>query len=477
MHTNLSRRHILMAGATTTALSVLPNAAAFAASTRRLTAATRTIVVNGKAATMFAILGADGQHGAVLAPGERFAINLDNRCGEPTIIHWHGQTPPVAQDGVTMTGYESPISNDAGQAYDFAARPGTHWMHSHLGLQEQKLMAAPLIVHTADDLRADMQEVVLMLHDFTFKNPAEILASLTGQNGPGSMGGMGNMTGSSAPMGGMAMGKGPDLNDVDFDAYLANDRTLDDPQIVRVERSGHVRLRIINGATATAFWISTGGVPARLIAVDGDPVQPFDISAPLPIAEGQRIDLLLALPTGEGAYPILAQREGDTARTGIILATPQAKIVKLAAAAQAVTGACGITLETKLFAQTPLVNRPIDRVHQVVLAGSMTGYDWTINGRQWQNHEPLQVKQSERVALDIFNHSMMSHPMHLHGHHFQVVAINGTAVQGAMRDTVLVPPMSRISLAFDAVNPGRWLFHCHNLYHMAAGMMTEVQYI
>ena len=125
------------------------------------------------------------------------------------------------------------------------------------------------------------------------------------------------------------MSSGPDLNDVYFDAYLANDRTLDDPQIVWVERGGHVRLRIINGATATAFWISTGDVPTRLIAVDGDPVQPFDISAPLPIAEGQRIDLLLGLPTGEGAYPILAQREGDTARTGIILATPQAKIVRL----------------------------------------------------------------------------------------------------------------------------------------------------
>jgi len=71
---------------------------------------------------------------------------------------------------------------------------------------------------------------------------------------------------------------------------------------------------------------------------------------------------------------------------------------------------------------------------------------------------------------------MMAHPMHLHGHHFQVVAIDGTPVSGAVRDTVLVPVNGTVTLAFDAENPGRWLFHCHNLYHMATGMMTEVTY-
>ncbi|MDE8343559.1 MAG: multicopper oxidase domain-containing protein, partial [Acidocella sp.] len=72
--------------------------------------------------------------------------------------------------------------------------------------------------------------------------------------------------------------------------------------------------------------------------------------------------------------------------------------------------------------------------------------------------------------------SMMSHPMHLHGHAFQVVAINGQAFNGAVRDTVLVPPMGNVRIAFDADNQGRWALHCHNLYHMMSGMMTEVRY-
>jgi FtsP/CotA-like multicopper oxidase with cupredoxin domain len=56
---------------------------------------------------------------------------------------------------------------------------------------------------------------------------------------------------------------------------------------------------------------------------------------------------------------------------------------------------------------------------------------------------------------------MMAHPIHLHGHAFQVVAIDDRPIQGAVRDTVLVTPMGSVRIAFDANNPGRWAFHCH----------------
>jgi FtsP/CotA-like multicopper oxidase with cupredoxin domain len=74
------------------------------------------------------------------------------------------------------------------------------------------------------------------------------------------------------------------------------------------------------------------------------------------------------------------------------------------------------------------------------------------------------------------NLSMMTHPMHLHGHHFQVVGIDGKPLQGAVRDTVAVPPMASVTIAFDAANLGMWAFHCHHLYHMATGMMAFVAY-
>jgi FtsP/CotA-like multicopper oxidase with cupredoxin domain len=58
----------------------------------------------------------------------------------------------------------------------------------------------------------------------------------------------------------------------------------------------------------------------------------------------------------------------------------------------------------------------------------------------------------------------------------QVIALDGKPVAGAVRDTVLVPPLGNVRFAFDADNPGRWAFHCHNLYHMATGMITEFRY-
>jgi FtsP/CotA-like multicopper oxidase with cupredoxin domain len=86
------------------------------------------------------------------------------------------------------------------------------------------------------------------------------------------------------------------------------------------------------------------------------------------------------------------------------------------------------------------------------------------------------IAKGQRVAIEFVNRTMMAHPMHLHGHAFQVTSLNGAPLVGAVRDTVLVPPMDSVSIAFDADNPGRWALHCHNPYHMMTGMMTEVRY-
>ena len=101
----------------------------------------------------------------------------------------------------------------------------------------------------------------------------------------------------------------------------------------------------------------------------------------------------------------------------------------------------------------------------------MRGYEWGILGG-----DRLRVKAGERVEISMRNRSMMTHPMHLHGHHFQVVRINGQAFDGAVRDTVALTHMAEVTIAFDANNPGTWAFHCHHLYHMAAGMMAFVTY-
>jgi FtsP/CotA-like multicopper oxidase with cupredoxin domain len=477
----LSRRGLLGASAAgIAAFSHRPRA--FAASPPlRLTAGLRTLEVNGKSASVFGITGPDGTPGVVLDPGQRFAVTLANRAGEDTIVHWHGQTPPYLQDGVAETG-GTLIANGADQGYDFVARPGTHWMHSHHGLQEQMLMAAPLIVRAAEDVRADTQEVTVLLEDFAFRDPAEILAELGGHSGHGAakpgmkMPGM-KMNGDDAAADGKESAKTDgdmDLNDVEYDAYLANDRTLADPLVVRVERGGRVRLRLINGAATTAFWIDLGALDGTLIAVDGDAVRPLMVRR-FPLAQGQRADVLLDLREA-GAFPVLAQREGDRQRTGIILATPQAQVAKLASEADSAAAAADLSLEARLSALQPLPPRRPDAVRRIALTGTMTPYVWSIDGRTWREHQPLVVSHGQRVELTMVNRSRMAHPMHLHGHHFQVTELGGKRIAGALRDTVLVPVNGSVTIAFDADNPGRWLFHCHNLFHMTTGMMTELVY-
>ncbi|PWC95686.1 multicopper oxidase domain-containing protein [Azospirillum sp. TSO5] len=468
----------------------------------RLTVERRTLEVNGKAASMFGIRQPDGTHGLTLDPGRRFLVDLTNRAGEDAIIHWHGQTPPYVQDGVADVNRPT-IRDGLTVRYDFAPRTGTHWMHSHHGMQEQRLMAAPLVVRSDEDLRADEQEVVILLHDFTFRDPAEILASLGGASGGMAHGGHGAagmgqgamnhgamnhgqmnhgaMGHASTPqpnghdMMGMSGGMAMDLNDIDYDAYLANDRTLADPQVVRVERGGRVRLRVINGATSTAFHLDLGRLSGQVIAVDGNPVQPVAGSR-FGLSMGQRLDIRLTLPADGGAFPILALREGAVQRTGIILATPGAAVEKVAETGQGETDALDLSLERQLVAMTPLAARAADQTRRIQLTGSMMPYVWSLDGRTFGEHRPLLVRQGQRVELTFENASMMAHPMHLHGHHFQVVAIDGRPVTGAVRDTVLVPMMASVTVAFDADNPGRWPLHCHNLLHMTTGMMTEVVY-
>src|SRR6267142_267411 len=198
------------------------------------------------------------------------------------LVHWHGQLPPWKQDGFPWP-QTPPIPAGDTQSYDYAPIVGTYWMHSHHGMQEQSLMTAPLIVRSAEDMRADRQEVVLMLHDFSFKTPDELLAGLTKSNDSQSAmpkGGMAKaMNMDSGSMGAMKSGTRPgmamDLNDVDFDAFLANDRTLADPEVVRTEPGGRVRLRLINGASSTQFWIDLGTLAGTVVAVDGHPVRPL----------------------------------------------------------------------------------------------------------------------------------------------------------------------------------------------------------
>ena len=486
----LSRRAFLTsAAAVSTALPELARSqsAAQPGAPTLLRLERRTIEVNGKPASVLGIRQPDGTFGIRTNVGSRFRVRVENNIGEPSLIHWHGLTPPWQQDGVP--GISGPPIPAGGSAdYDFPLRfGGTFWMHSHQGLQEQLLLAAPLIIRDRRD-RPDQQEIIVMLADFSFTPPEQIFAELKKAAGMPTMTGAGQSAAGSAetkptapsmaPSMNMAGADAkPDLNDVKYDAFLANDRTLDDPDVVKVEPGGRVLLRIVNSSSMSAFHIDLGALDGELIAVDGFAVAPVT-GRRFPIAVAQRLDVRLSIPPTAGSYPILALLEGENKQTGMVLRAANGAITRIPSTADSASPALTLELEQRLRASTPLKARKADRVHTLDLTGEMMGYRWSINNVAWSKDvPPLPVAKGERVELIFVNRTRMPHPMHLHGHEFQVVEIDGNRFPGAVRDTVLVPPGRRVVIAFDANNPGLWALHCHLLYHLEAGMFTTVRYV
>jgi FtsP/CotA-like multicopper oxidase with cupredoxin domain len=432
---------------------------------------TRQLDVNGKAAKVYSLATNGSTKGLYTRYGVPFRAQVSNSLGEQTLIHWHGLTAPSGQDGVPML--SGPVLQ-AGESREFAFinhRTGTHWMHSHVGLQEQNMLAAPLIVAEDGAALVDEQEHVVMLHDFTFRVPGEILEEL--KSGKGGHAAHTNMAGMDHSKMKMPATAGM-TSDVNFDAMLANDRTTADPEIVRAEKQGRLRLRIINGAAATNYWIDLGSLQGEIIAVDGNAVYPIKASR-FPLAIAQRADIRLQLPQGSGAWPVFFHAEGSLQRSALILQSGDGQIAKITDSETAAP-AVDLSMEEQLRPIAVTSDNPVARTEMVMLTGGGADYVWGLNGKPSMHDVLFNVREGERYEIMMHNMTGMAHPMHLHGHYFNVVAINGRRFHGALRDTVLVPPDAQVTIQFDADNPGTWAFHCHHLYHMNSGMMAAIAY-
>lgn len=122
--------------------------------------------------------------------------------------------------------------------------------------------------------------------------------------------------------------------------------------------------------------------------------------------------------------------------------------------------------------RNPYVNAP-DRSLDIHLTGNMERFMWSFDGVKMSDfHEPIPFIEGERVRINLINDSMMSHPIHLHGHFFELVT--GKGAYSPRKHTVLVQPGGKASFDFTADAVGDWAFHCHLLYHMHAGMMRVV---
>jgi FtsP/CotA-like multicopper oxidase with cupredoxin domain len=148
--------------------------------------------------------------------------------------------------------------------------------------------------------------------------------------------------------------------------------------------------------------------------------------------QGQRIDLMVDIPREGGTFPVLAQVEAERLLMGVVLATQGAAIRQLASTADRPESLVDLTFEARLRAAAPLPAKRPD-AHFMVMLGEEPGYRGTINGSIHGEHRPFDVTQGHRIEMTFMNFTSMMHPMHLHGHHFQVVRIGRQRWPGPVR--------------------------------------------
>ncbi|MGO9693991.1 MAG: multicopper oxidase family protein [Mycobacterium sp.] len=434
--------------------------------------------------------------------GDELVVTVSNRLDSPTSVHWHGIALRNDMDGA------EPATPNISAGQDFTYRfsvpnSGTYWAHPHTGLEEDTGLYLPVIVDDPTEGNYDAEWIVV-LDDWTDgvgKTPEQLYAELTDPNKPRtnmpSMTTGTTSTTSTTPttstsarsstrsttsvtaspgVGGGSVGSsdllGGDAGDIAYPYYLINSRIPTAPTTFNAKPGQRIRIRFINTGSDTAFRVALAGHSMTVTHTDGYPVVPTQVDALL-IGMAERYDVTVT--AADGVFPLVALAEGKNALARALLSTGAGSPPDPGFQPAELTKRVG-TIE--MFTATTPVNlgRPEPNLDlPVVLGGSMVQYNWMINGEPYDKTNPLQVRQGQRPTITFDNTTMMYHPIHLHGHTFQLLKADGSP--GARKDTVIVLPKQKILAVLVADNPGTWVMHCHNTYHQFAGMQTRLDYV
>jgi FtsP/CotA-like multicopper oxidase with cupredoxin domain len=456
---------------------------------------------------------------------------------EEVSMHWHGILLPPLEDGVAYVN-TPPIFPGQSRIFKFKIRQhGTFWYHSHTMVQEQKGVYGALIIHPKKETIKSDNEVVVVLSDWSDENADQIIKNLRKDGdyylykkdsvrsyiGALNAGNLKNQLKNEWDrMGGM------DLSDVGYDAFLINGKR--DSQLLVAHPGERVRIRIINASASTYFYVSLGQSPMQVISADGNDIEPLQAKELL-IGMAETYDVLFTIPEhknfelrataqdvtgyasgwigmGEkviapdksqpdfyGSMDHASMNHGSMNRSEVDhLDHSESKPVdhssmnpdhaKMdhrqhgAGNKQQATGSIVETLtvdEVKAKSATTLPKDAKVTEIKLVLGGDMERYIWHINGKAIHEDRNILINGGDVVRFTFENGTMMHHPMHLHGHFFRVV--NKFGEFSPLKHTVDVPPHGSRTIEFYANEPGQWMLHCHNLYHMKTGMARVVKYM
>ncbi|OQW51012.1 MAG: hypothetical protein A4S09_10785 [Proteobacteria bacterium SG_bin7] len=487
---------------------------AFAKKVRyELTANLQKVNLSGKAEVDFAI----SLNGLIPSPTLEFTEGDDaeivvknNVPGEELSIHWHGILLPPKMDGVPYVN-TPPIRSGESFTFKFKLRQaGTYWYHSHTNIQEQKGVYGAFIIHPRKEtLRAD-KEFAVVLSDWSDEDPHQILRNLR-KDGDYYLYKKNTMRSYSDAFAKKSLKNhllnewqrmgGMDLSDVGYDAFLINGKI--DSQIFDGKSGQTIRLRIVNASASTYFNLSLANTKMKIVSVDGVDVEPKDAKNIL-IAIAETYDILFTIPENKN-YELRATAQDGTGFASTWIGSQNGEKVfspKMTDPDPYMLmdhGAHGATDHSKMDhskmsheEMMTMMNSPfsVDELKaknntklpekaarydiKLLLGGDMSRYIWHINGKAIHEERTLKINEGDIVRFSLVNETMMHHPIHLHGHFFRV--LNKFNDFSPMKHTVDVPPHSTRTIEFLANEPGEWMLHCHNLYHMKTGMARVVKY-
>ncbi|MEL3972070.1 multicopper oxidase family protein [Rossellomorea oryzaecorticis] len=394
--------------------------------------------------------------------GDFVKVNLKNELNVPVTIHWHGVLLPNKMDGIPG------LTQDAVQpgesfTYEFIANDaGTYWYHSHQHSSEQvdKGLYGSLVIEEKE--KEYEKDEFFILDEWAVDQDKRDMSN---------MGGM---------MQGAMSGDGEADTKQMYDTFTVNGKAGSAIEPLKMEAGETARLRFVNaGYQAHKLVFPEGSM--RVIANDAEKVvSEKNTSNVLEIAPGERIDVEFTKQTKETAFigqeqsienaedmmiPVVSENNDQAADQEVVLASGKET-------------AKGISYgsEKPLFEDTPDpdVNYDMDLSMGMNMGEGMS---FQINDKTFPETPPIQVKEGDIVKVTLRNTGRMNHPMHLHGHRFQVNSKNGEEFENPIvKDLIHVKPGEEYVIYFKADNAGEWLFHCHDNNHADMGMVTIVDY-
>lgn len=477
---SIDRRRFLLAASALGASSALPGALLAAPSRNEkrvdLSASAFSAALDPASAARTNVWGFNEQlPGPALRfrRGDKVHFAFANKLQQDTAVHWHGVRVPNDMDGVPHV-TQAPVAPGAGFEYRFTfPDAGTFWYHPHQSSFEQvpRGLYGALIVEEDRPPVVDLDEV-WVLSDIKLDEQRLQVEDFGRILDMANEGRLGNQV-------------------------LVNGQAAGAGRKIAVRAGQRLRLRLVNAASARFFLLAFEGHQARVIAYDGQGVSPHAVPAQgLPLGPGMRVDLIidcmgkpgqnfsirdLGRPPVAPAFDLGMLAYGDERP---VRSKPLSSPISLAPNRIAEPNLRRATQHVILF-QGGMRGQPVigmvdgkpSRIQEIM---AKQGLAWTMNYNAQHEHalmhEPfLHLKKGESVVLRMINDTDFRHPMHLHGHFFRVLSIDGKPnARREWRDTVIMAPRQTIDVAFVADNPGEWMYHCHILDHAAGGMMGTI---